>query len=60
MWMPMHNPGAYSTYTCGEEFPNSSYNPSATFAWFPFGNSSGSRGAIVLEISDTWTGGPTP
>jgi hypothetical protein len=52
VFVPLHSISNYSSYTCGEVFNVAAYDPDIDLAFFPFTGSTGSRGAIVIEISD--------
>lgn len=59
MWVPrlfqaMHVVSAFAAVNNGDTFASSSYDASAQFAFFKFGNSSGSAGAMAIQIAGPW------
>lgn len=55
VWFGAHGRGLYTGISIGDVVVDSAYNPSAQFAFFPIGTAVGGSGALLLEITDTWS-----
>lgn len=58
LWYPLHA-GSYTGINIGDTFTDGAYNTqiggTATFAHFPMAGTTGTSGAVCVEITDTWS-----
>ena len=54
LFQPMHEVSSWASIDNGDTFAASSYDPSAQFAFFKFGNVSGDGGTLAVQIAGAW------